>query len=38
VNIPKEKWRKSQQTDNKISKICEKKHSDLKLKIAIPTF
>jgi hypothetical protein len=27
VNIPKEKWGKSQQTDNKISKICEKKHS-----------
>ena len=27
MNIPKEKWRKSQQTDNKISKICEKKHS-----------
>jgi len=27
VNITKEKWGKSQQTDNKISKICEKKHS-----------
>jgi hypothetical protein len=28
VNIPKNKWGKSQQTDiNKISKICEKKHS-----------